>query len=80
MKLLSIVGTAAMFLVGGGIITHGIPAIHHAIESATAGMGGFVGGVASTFADGLIGVATGAAVLAFVALAQRVFSTRAVKT
>jgi uncharacterized protein len=33
MKTLSFVGTAAMFLVGGGIISHGIPAIHHFIES-----------------------------------------------
>lgn len=32
MKTLSIVGTAAMFLVGGGIITHGIPWLHHLIE------------------------------------------------
>ncbi len=79
MKLLSIVGTAAMFLVGGGIITHGIPAMHHAIESATASMGGFWGGAASTLADGVIGIATGAAVLAIVALAQRIFPKRAVK-
>ncbi|MBT1443549.1 DUF808 family protein [Shewanella sp. JM162201] len=34
MKLLSIVGTAAMFMVGGGILTHGIAAAHHAIEAA----------------------------------------------
>ncbi|MBK1880951.1 DUF808 domain-containing protein [Luteolibacter pohnpeiensis] len=33
MKLLSVAGTAAMFLVGGGIISHGIPPIHHAIEA-----------------------------------------------
>ena len=32
MKGLSIAGTAAMFLVGGGILTHGVPALHHAIE------------------------------------------------
>lgn len=37
MKTLSIVGTAAMFLVGGGILAHGLPLLqaplHHAIES-----------------------------------------------
>jgi uncharacterized protein len=33
MKALSFVGTAAMFLVGGGIISHGIPAVHHFVES-----------------------------------------------
>ena len=79
MKLLSIVGTAAMFLVGGGIITHGVPALHHVIESATASMGGLLGGVASTLADGVIGIATGAAVLAIVALVQRMFAKRTVK-
>lgn len=34
MKSLSVLGTAAMFLVGGGILTHGIPWLHHAIEHA----------------------------------------------
>ncbi|RYZ85824.1 MAG: DUF808 domain-containing protein, partial [Moraxellaceae bacterium] len=33
MKTLSIVGTAAMFLVGGGIIAHGVPVFHHWIEN-----------------------------------------------
>lgn len=33
MKTLSVVGTAAMFLVGGSIITHGLPVIHHLLES-----------------------------------------------
>ena len=35
MKTLSIVGTAAMFLVGGGILLHGIPSGHHLVEWAT---------------------------------------------
>jgi hypothetical protein len=35
MKALTIIGTAAMFMVGGSIIAHGIPAAHHAIELAT---------------------------------------------
>lgn len=34
MKFLSIAGTVAMFLVGGGIIAHGIPFLHHALEGA----------------------------------------------
>jgi uncharacterized protein len=34
MRLLSILGTAAMFLVGGGIIAHGIPALHPLAELA----------------------------------------------
>ncbi len=32
MKMLAVVGTAAMFLVGGGIVVHNVPAIHHLIE------------------------------------------------
>lgn len=32
MKFLSVAGTAAMFLVGGGIFTHNVPVLHHAIE------------------------------------------------
>jgi hypothetical protein len=32
MKTLSVVGTIAMFMVGGGILTHGLPPIHHLFE------------------------------------------------
>ncbi len=74
MKLLSIVGTAAMFLVGGGIISHGIPVLHHAVESMTASIGGIWGTIVSTLADGIVGIAVGAAVLAVVILARRIFS------
>jgi uncharacterized protein len=77
MKLLSIVGTAAMFLVGGSIISHGIPALHHAVEAIAANIGGIMGTIASTLADGVVGIAVGAAVLAVVTLAQRIFSKQA---
>ncbi|MBI4951576.1 MAG: DUF808 domain-containing protein [Myxococcales bacterium] len=33
MKLLSVVGTIAMFLVGAGIFVHGVPAVEHALEA-----------------------------------------------
>jgi predicted DNA repair protein MutK len=36
MKTLSVVGTAAMFLVGGSIINHGLPALHHVLENLLA--------------------------------------------
>jgi predicted DNA repair protein MutK len=36
MKALTVIGTAAMFMVGGGILTHGIPLLHHAIEHRAA--------------------------------------------
>jgi uncharacterized protein len=77
MKLLSIVGTAAMFLVGGSIISHGIPALHHAVEAIAANIGGIMGTIVSTLADGVVGIAVGAAVLAVVTLAQRIFSKQA---
>jgi predicted DNA repair protein MutK len=62
MKLLAAVGTAAMFLVGGGILTHGLPAVHHAFQdwSAAAGMAAPVAGLAL---DLVFGVACGALAL-----------------
>ena len=73
MKALSFVGTAAMFLVGGGILTHGIPALHHAIEQGSLAMGDALSGTISTLADGLIGILAGALVLAAVTIATRLF-------
>ncbi len=75
MKTLSVVGTAAMFLVGGGIITHGIPWLRHQIEAliATLGGSGFIPTVASIAIDGVIGLIAGAMVLLLVMGAQRLF-------
>jgi hypothetical protein len=39
MKSLSVIGTIAMFLVGGGILVHGIPALHHAVQAAVQVLG-----------------------------------------
>ena len=72
MKFLSIAGTAAMFLVGGGILTHGIPVLHQWIEQA-AQIAGTLAGVAAMFADGVFGIAAGAIVLAVVTLASKIF-------
>ncbi len=77
MKGLSIVGTAAMFLVGGGILTHGLPALGHAIEALAErvaevpGVGGFLKVVGPTLLDGVAGILAGALVLFVVTLAQR---------
>ena len=73
MKLLSIAGTAAMFLVGGGILTHGIPALQHAIERGSLMLGEGLAGTASTLADGLIGIFAGALVLGAVTITSRMF-------
>ncbi|MCU0795635.1 MAG: DUF808 domain-containing protein [Akkermansiaceae bacterium] len=63
MKLLSIAGTAAMFLVGGQILVHGIPAVHHWIEHAVAGMGGVAKALVPYLFNGLFGILAGAVVL-----------------
>lgn len=59
MKSLSIVGTAAMFLVGGGILTHGIGPVHHFIADTTGNLGGITGLLAPSLADGLFGILAG---------------------
>ena len=58
MKALAVIGTAAMFMVGGGILTHGIPPVHHAIAQA-AEASGMLGGVVSLGLDVLFGIAGG---------------------
>jgi len=63
MKALSIAGTAAMFLVGGGILSHGVPALHHAVEFIAHGAGA-LGAVVPLIADGVVGIAAGALALA----------------
>jgi predicted DNA repair protein MutK len=72
MKGLSIAGTAAMFLVGGGILTHGVPALHHAIEQLAAGTGAVLGAVLPLLADALVGIVAGAVIVAVVMAVQRV--------
>lgn len=77
MKTLSVVGTAAMFLVGGGILTHGVPVVHHWIESigAAAGSAGFV---VPVLINGVAGIIAGAVVLAVVTLVGKIW--KAVKS
>src|SRR5215203_93451 len=59
MKGLSVVGTAAMFLVGGGILTHGIPALQHFIETTLHGITGATAMLGSLVFDGLVGIVAG---------------------
>lgn len=83
MKTLAVVGTAAMFLVGGGIISHGVPALHHFSQGAAAAVadvpavGGVLAFLAPILFDGLVGVLVGAAVLAVVTLVQRMRGKKA---
>jgi hypothetical protein len=79
MKALSVIGTAAMFLVGGGILMHGLPGAHPVVEAAAhaaaalPGVGGPLGALAPLLIDGLAGIAAGALVLAAVSLGMRLF-------
>lgn len=81
MKGLSIVGTAAMFLVGGGILTHGLPGAHEWIEhiaanlSAIPALGGLLHVLVPLFLDALAGIVAGAVVLFCVTLMQRIWRT-----
>jgi uncharacterized protein len=77
MKTLSVVGTAAMFLVGGGILVHGVPPVHHGIEHLTRDLPGMAGALSSALLEGLSGVAAGAVVLAAVLLFRRAAGRRA---
>ena len=76
MKGLSVAGTAAMFLVGGGILVHGVPFLQHASEGAGAYAAQWPGGpvwavLAPNAVNALIGIVAGALVLAGVMLVQR---------
>ena len=66
MKTLSVVGTAAMFLVGGGILVHGIAPLHHWVESVG-------GSVTMALLNGGLGVVAGALVLGVVSVAGKIW-------
>ncbi len=66
MKGLSIAGTAAMFLVGGGILSHGIPPLGHAIDAWGESAGGLLGALLPMLLNGLVGIAAGAAAVLLV--------------
>ena len=80
MKFLSIVGTAAMFLVGGGILVHSIEIIHHATDSLMSALGvpleGIVAALVPALVEGTVGLIAGALVLAIVTLVAKVWSSK----
>ena len=79
MKMLSIVGTAAMFMVGGGILVHGIPALgellHRVEQSAhvVPGAGSMLGWLVAAAGGAMAGVIAGAIVFIVVSLAGKLF-------
>ena len=79
MKTLGVVGTVAMFLVGGGILVHGIGPLHHWVEGLAAG-GGVVGSLGPTAVNLVVGVVAGGLALLVVLGAQKLLPKRAPKT
>ncbi|RKH43544.1 DUF808 domain-containing protein [Corallococcus sicarius] len=85
MKFLSVAGTAAMFLVGGGILVHGVSTLHHAEESFSAwasnvpGVGGILGGLAPSLINAAVGLGTGAVLVLLFTLGKKVVKGRGAK-
>lgn len=61
MKAISVIGMAAMFVVGGGILIHGIPALHHIIGDITSTLATirFVGAILGVLAPIILNAASG---------------------
>jgi uncharacterized protein len=75
MKALSVLGTAAMFTVGGSIIAHGAPPIEHLVEATLTRIGahsGFVGTLVRTVLDASVGLVAGAIAVAVYSVGRRV--------
>ena len=79
MKTLAVVGTAAMFMVGGGILVHGVAPLHHLQEAVAASAAVVPGGgvIASTLFDAVVGLVAGALVVVVVTVATRLFKRKA---
>jgi len=71
MKALSVAGTAAMFLVGGGIVAHGVPALHAVVQAITQAAPATIQAVVELIANAGVGMLAGALVLAVVTLGRR---------
>lgn len=78
MRALSVIGTAAMFMVGGGILTHGIVFLHHNIEhlaevaSTLPAIGSILVIFTPIFLNALVGVIAGALVLTVVKISKNI--------
>ena len=83
LKALSVAGTTAMFLVGGGILVHGIPPLHHTFERIAGGLAELpaVGETLRLLTliafDGTAGIIAGGVVLGIVTGVRRVLRPRA---
>ncbi|WP_373508648.1 DUF808 domain-containing protein [Thiocapsa sp.] len=78
MRILAVVGTAAMFLVGGGILVHGLPGTHDILHLLTHGaaevpmIGPILEALTTPLFNALVGVLAGAIILGAVTAGSRV--------
>ncbi|MFB6348749.1 DUF808 domain-containing protein [Moraxella sp. ZJ142] len=72
MKVLSVVGTLAMFLVGGGILVHGVDILHHQAQDLAA-LSGVFGGLTEAAYQGVVGLVAGLLILAVIVILQKLF-------
>jgi hypothetical protein len=61
-----VVSTAAIFLVGGGILVHDIGPLHHPFEAFSAGLGGILASVVPPSVNAMLGMVAGVVVLGVV--------------
>ena len=73
MKFLSVVGMIAMFLVGGGILVHGLPFLHHLLEGGNASMGAVMTVMMPVLFNGGVGLIAGVMVLSIVTGMKKLF-------
>jgi hypothetical protein len=76
MKALSVVGTAAMFLVGGGILVHGLGWLHHASEAVQNALGATLGG---NLFNAVVGIVAGMVLVAVWSLIGKLLPKRQAK-
>ncbi|ENY6169247.1 DUF808 domain-containing protein [Vibrio fluvialis] len=74
MKGLTVVGTAAMFLVGGGIVVHNVPVIHHWIEPVLMDLPNLslVSSMVPALLNGVIGIVAGLVIVAAMEVVHKV--------
>jgi predicted DNA repair protein MutK len=83
MRTLSVLGTAAMFMVGGSIIGHGVPVLHHFSENIAEVMrdlpaiGAVMAIIAPVIVDGIIGLIVGAICVAVYEIVKKLLPKKA---
>lgn len=78
MKILTVVGTIAMFLVGGGIVVHSLPFVHHGLASVLSLLPSvpYVSATYSVIGNGIVGLISGYIILALISLYQSMKSSK----